>query len=326
MIFPNDVHRRTINSKKLLMQDKTVIIVELFLIANIACFFLFRFFFSNFLGLGNGWALVAQIVVFIAVGITIFRTVIFKEDEKMQELKDRQSDSFARYLHVRKDNIKQIVADKEHVSVFEYTNGCVTATMLFKFGSNDDRIANNTREVLQAIIHTICLYNFEFRTVTGPEIFLNSKEYKMHIAQINSVKDKRLLQSLRAVSNKSIKIANEESTADVFYLTIKSKAPGEQEQLEQIITEVLKLLKENITCFRSFEFLNIDSLLEFYRYFYGIEAIDLAMLKAIELSDVIDQDYAQLIKIYSLHSSDGKTYRMVDETSNQFATKERSIL
>lgn len=325
MIFPYDVHKRVVNSRRLLTQDKTAIFVQLFIILNIVCFFGLRFLFINFLGIGTGWALLVQLVLFIAIGILLFRVVIFKEDEKIQDYKDTQGDSFAKYLHVRKDNIATVDVCNQKVNVFEYTNGCVTATMLFKFGSNYDAVAKNTHDVLQAIYGIICLYNFEFSTVTMPEVFSNSIEYKRHIAQINSIKNKKLSLHLRAISNKSIQIANEQGNTDVLYLTIKSKIPGEKEQLSNIITEILKILHENVTCFRSFEFLNIDTLLEFYREFYHIDAIDLAMLKAIELSSNIEQDYSNLITLYSLQSTDGKSYKVTGDSVNKFKTKEREI-
>ena len=325
MIFPNDVHKRAANAHKLLAQDKNSIIMQIFIIANIICFFIFRFIFNTFLSLSTGWAILAQIVLFFVIGVMLFRFVIFKEDEKLQDYKDQQSDSFARYLHIRKDNIDITKINNESVSVLEYTNGSVMSTILFKFGSNDDNLARSTKEVLQAIYGVISSYNFEFRTVSLPEVFSNSKEYNKHLEQINCIKNKKLSYFLKRISEQSLTIANTSSSTNVLYLMIRSKIPGEKEQLICIIKEILKILLENVTCFRSIEFLNKDSLLEFFREFYGIEAIDLAMMKAIELSSDIENDYKKLITLYSLQSTDNKSYRVVNERDNQFVTKEREL-
>ena len=324
MIFPNDVHKRTVNARKLLAQDKNSIMIQLFFIANIICFFVLRFFFKSFLGLGTGWAIIAQLVLFTVLGIMIFRLVIFKEDEKLQEYQDRESDSFARFLHIRKDNIRQTNIANDNVCVFEYTNGCIMAPLCFKFGSNSDKIANITRHVLEEMFGLICSSNFEFRTITAPEIFNNSQEYKAHLRQINSIKNKKLSLHLRNISQQAIKNTKEYSNTDVLYVFIISKIPGELEQLESLLSQIIRLIRENNTCFRSMEFLDINKLLEFFREFYKIEAIDIAMMKAIELSTVITQDYSNLIKLFSLTSTDGRTYKIGDEPQ-RFRVDERPL-
>ncbi len=325
MVFPNNVHKRAANARKLLAQDRNSIIVQLFLIANVICFFVLKFFFNTFLGLGTSWALMAQLVLFLSIGVLIFRVAIFKEDEKLQEYQDRQSDSFARYLQVRKDNIEQAEIQDSLVHVFEYTNGCVTTTIQFKFGSNNDTVANNTKMVLETIYGLICSYNFEFRTDAGPEIFYNSREYKMHLKQINSISNKKLSLHLRRLSKEAADIADKESNTDALYITLKSKLPGEKAQLESLLGHIIRILSENITCFRSVDFLSIDQLIEFYREFYNIAAIDIAMMKAIELSSVITQDYTDLVKLFSLQSNDGKVYRVTNEINDPFRTKERQM-
>ena len=177
MIFPINVHRRAVNARKLVAQDKTAITVQLFVIANIGCFFLMKFLFGTFLGLGVGWAILAQLILFTAIGILIFRYIIFKEDEKIQEYNDEQTDSFARYLYVRKDNVTQLSCAEQAITAFEFTNGCLTTTMLFRFGSNNDAKAKSTYEVLNRMYGLISSYNFKFCTDTMPEVFTNSLEY-----------------------------------------------------------------------------------------------------------------------------------------------------
>ncbi|MCM1172510.1 MAG: hypothetical protein NC393_10325 [Clostridium sp.] len=326
MIFPDNVHKRAANAKKLLAQDKTAIVIQLFFIANIVLFFALRLLFTRFLGLSVLWALVTQLILFIAVGIVIFRVFIFREDEKIQEYQDQQGDSFARFLYVRKDNIRNTEVQGVSAKMFEYTNGCVMATIRFKFGSNDDVIAANTRRVLELIYGVISNYNFIFRTDTMTGSFENSKEYKKHLQQINSIADKELSFNLRLLSDTALKISKQQSNTDVLYLTITSKMPGDVEMLNSILNEIMKILSENVTCFREIAILGIDELLEFYRDFYNIEAIDLAMMKAIDLSTDLDKSYTHVMQLYSLRSTDGKTYRVNDDTvTDRFRTKERKL-
>lgn len=325
MIFPDNVHKRAMNSKKLLSQDKTALIIQLFFVGNIVCFFLFRFLFTKFLGLSTIWALVAQIVLFLALGIIIFRIAIFREDEKIQEYQDQQGDSFARFLYVRKDNMREISVQGRNAKIFEYTNGCVMATIRFKFGSNDDTKAANTRKVLETIYGVISSYNFIFRTDTMTEPFANSKEYKQHLQQINSITDKELSHNLRVISDIALKTAATKSNTDILYLTIYSKIPEDIEAIDGLLNEIIKLILNNVTCFREIMILGVDELLEFYREFYNIEAIDLAMMKAIDLSTNLDNDYSHLMHLYSLQSTDGKSYKVNNTDVDNFGTKERKL-
>lgn len=325
MIFPINVHRRAVNARKLVAQDKTAIIVQLFVIANIGCFFLMKFLFGTFLGLGIGWAILAQLILFTAIGILIFRYIIFKEDEKIQEYNDEQTDSFARYLYVRKDNVTQLSCAEQAIRAFEFTNGCLTTTMLFRFGSNNDAKAKSTYDVLNRMYGLISSYNFKFCTDTMPEVFTNSLEYKRHLAQINNIENKTLSLFLRKVSNEVLNTVDTSCNTDVLYLTITSKIPGEKDSLEQLLTDIIKLLQENVTCFRDVHFLTMDDLLEYYREFYGIQAIDLAMMKAIDLSNELGEEYNKLVHLYSLTAQDGTIYSAPHSMDRYFETKERKI-
>ena len=102
MIFPIDVHKRALNSRKLAASDRNTVIMQVFVVANIACFFILKYVFTTLLGMGTIWAVIAQIVLFISIGIALFRFVIFNEDEKLQEMRNADSDSFAKYIQVIK--------------------------------------------------------------------------------------------------------------------------------------------------------------------------------------------------------------------------------
>lgn len=149
MIFPIDVHKRALNSRKLAASDRNTVIMQVFVVANIACFFILKYVFTTLLGMGTIWAVIAQIVLFISIGIALFRFVIFNEDEKLQEMRNADSDSFAKYIQVRKEGETEIEVNNQKVNIFEYVNGQVFFTMLFRYGSNDDAKANNTKKIFQ---------------------------------------------------------------------------------------------------------------------------------------------------------------------------------
>jgi hypothetical protein len=58
-------------------------------------------------------------------------------------------------------------------------------------------------------------------------------------------------------------------------------------------------LEEYQTCFRLFGFLEKDEFVEFMKYYYGLEAIDLAMMK-------VSATTVDSIQIYQLFGDDGR--------------------
>ena len=287
MIFPIDVHKRALNSRKLAASDRNTVIMQVFVVANIACFFILKYVFTTLLGMGTIWAVIAQIVLFISIGIALFRFVIFNEDEKLQEMRNADSDSFAKYIQVRKEGETEIEVNNQKVNIFEYVNGQVFFTMLFRYGSNDDAKANNTKKIFQKIFNAVGNYNFVFRTAIGTENFANSLEFKRHIQKRNKIQDKNLALYLKRATNEALKMTEEECNTEV-------------------------------------KLLNLEELLEFYRWFYRIEAIDAAMMKALDLSNELEETYSNIVSVYRYHSKDGSTFKS-QALDSEFQLKERSI-
>ena len=292
MIFPIDVHKRALNSRKLAASDRNTVIMQVFIVANIACFFILKYVFTTLLGMGTIWAVIAQIVLFISIGIALFRFVIFNEDEK--------------------------------VNIFEYVNCQVFFTMLFRYGSNDDAKANNTKKIFQKIFNAVGNYNFVFRTAIGTENFANSLEFKRHIQKRNKIQDKNLALYLKRATNEALKMTEEECNTEVVYLTVQSTILYQKDEIEALLMIILRIIEDNLNAFREVKLLNLEELLEFYRWFYRIEAIDAAMMKALDLSNELEETYSNIVSVYRYHSKDGSTFKS-QALDSEFQLKERSI-
>lgn len=324
MIFPIDVHKRALNSRKLAASDRNTVIMQVFVVANIACFFILKYVFTTLLGMGTIWAVIAQIVLFISIGIALFRFVIFNEDEKLQEMRNADSDSFAKYIQVRKEGGNEIEVNNQKVNIFEYVNGQVFFTMLFRYGSNDDAKANNTKKIFQKIFSAIGNYNFVFRTAIGTENFANSLEFKRHIQKRNKIQDKNLALYLKRATNEALKMTEEECNTEVVYLTVQSTILYQKDEIEALLMVILRIIEDNLNAFREVKLLNLEDLLEFYRWFYRIEAIDAAMMKALDLSNELEETYSNIVSVYRYHSKDGSTFKS-QALDSEFQLKERSI-
>ena len=107
-IYPLDIYERVANRQKLVGADKTTFIVSLFLMANFFLFIILHRVLVIMAGLPMFVLVLVQLAIFIFFGIFIFRYVIFNEEAKMREYSDKNSDSFARFMHLRKDSTHEI--------------------------------------------------------------------------------------------------------------------------------------------------------------------------------------------------------------------------
>lgn len=325
-MYPIDVNKKVRNASKLSGSDKRVVFVQLFFLLSAVCFFILRLIFKNFLGITSFVPLIIlQLVISITVGTIVFRFLIFDENEKIQEYKNSEHDSFAKYMYLKKDSHSEQIMENKKVHLFEYINGTATCTIAFKFGATDDYRASQTKRVLQEIFHVILLNGFEVRTVSEPESFEYSKEVKRHIDTINATKDKDLALHLKSITNNILVESRERSNVDMIYLTIRTLSNYQKYDLESTIRNIINIIYSNYTAFRSVEFLDLDEILEFYRGFYNIKAIDLAMMRAIDLSEDLDKEYEALVKLYSLHSEDNHVFVLDNSIADVVTVNERRI-
>ena len=268
-----------------------------------------------------------QLAIFIFFSIFIFRYVIFNEEAKMREYSDKNSDSFARFMHLRKDSTHEIqVSRNAYVHAFEYDNGQATCTIRFKFGSNENYKANETKQCLEEAFKVLTNNNFTFRTVSDSENFKKSREFDNYIANVNATKYEDLKPHILAMSDEIIRVSLQECNVDQLYLSFQTASSYQLEDLEAVIKHLLKIFRGHITCFRQITFLDLSQTLDFYREFYSVEAIDLAMMKAIELSEGIDSNFSEIVKIISLKSNDGRVFKSDLNTDAILVTGEKKIV
>ena len=325
-IYPLDIYERVANRQKLIGADKSTFIISLFLMVNFFLFMILHRVLVIVMGLSMFVLILVQLAIFVFFGILIFRYVIFDEEAKMREYSDKNSDSFARFMHLRKDSTHEIqVSRNAYVHAFEYDNGQATCTIRFKFGSNENFKANETKQCLQEVFKVLTDNNFTFRTVSDAENFKKSREFDNYIANVNATKYKDLKPHILAMSDEILRVSLQECNVDQLYLSFQTASSYQLEDLEAVIKHLLKIFRGHVTCFRQITFLDLNQTIDFYREFYGVEAIDLAMMKAIELSEGIDSNFSEIVKVISLKSEDNKIFKTDINTDSILVTGERKI-
>lgn len=325
MVFPKDVHKKIQEQNKLAGDNKAQLIVALFVLGNVVCFFGLNFLFSMALPKAPfSLTVIVQVLITVLVGIAAFRFLIFDENEKKKEYKGQQSDSFMKYMYLRKDIHRTIDINNHGVNVFEFENGTAVCVIEFRFGSNDDAKAAGTEDLYQQMVKTISDYGFEFRFVVMPENFKTSNEFNQYINAVNDIQTPELKKTIMEYTDEVMGISYEQSNVDALYLMIRSASNYQSAELDPLLRRLVKLMLLSANSFRDITFLDINQLLEFYREFYGIAAIDLAMMRTIELSKDIEEDFSKIVQIYSLSDYDGRIYK-VKQGADMLAIKERLL-
>lgn len=324
MIFPQDVYKSTEESSKMVGENRLQLFIILFTFGSIGLFFVLLHVFQTYLHAGIKAVIVAQLVIMLVVGVTVYRFFVFREDEKKQEYENRNNDSFARYMFLQKDSRRDIDTRMETFHLFEYSNGAITCTLEFRYGSNDSGRSAMTKECLQHILHTLTLYGFDTRFTVMSEKFGDSRDFQSYMNTINAIQDIGLRKCNMAIAEEVLKMTDEYSNVDILYLTISARSSYQLEELRIALIDCFKKLKESATAFRSVRCLDLQEIIEFYRYYYNIQAIDLSMMRTIALTD-IENEFASVVKTVMLIGDSGAQYSNLKEVDKQLKTELRKI-
>lgn len=326
MIFPRDLNKRIRDKQKVAGDNQVQLFITIFTLANVFGFFILDWVNGTFLN-GSLWLTLAMMAVLnVVAGVFVFRFFIFDETAKMREFQGAEGDSFAKYMKVRKDVVHSVAVRSQSISVTEFNNGSMAFTIQLKFGSNDDFLAGQTKELLRSMYSIAHSYNLETRTVVSSEDFVRSAEYHQYVESINGIKEKILKNTLIALSEASIKRHQELCNTACVYFTVKSVQNYQRADLEDVLKNYIKLFGESVTALRSIKFLNNEELLDFFTEFYGVGAIDLSTTQAIELSKDLNESFNAVMKLYMLRDEEGHIYETNDGTVKKvFKLGEKAI-
>lgn len=324
MVYPENVDREMKNVGKLTGQSRTQVIIYGIITLSIISLFVLRSLFSRFFGLGFAWSIIAQLVITSSVLIFCFRFFVVKEDEKMEEYENSDSDSFVKFIKIRKDT-EQIIKLNNGlpISTFDFVNGNNFCIICFKFGENNAVKAEATRRALEMIFSTLYTNNLEHREFCMPENFENSVEYKRYVSQINSIEDKKLANHLMLVAREVLNFSKEYSNVDCIYMLISTKTSTQQLEMTAALNAVVNILDSSNTAFREYRFLNVDEVFEFYESFSGLEVIDISMIKALDTE--IDRDDLDSVSLYGVITTNNRRFINNSVLNPYFVVKERKL-
>lgn len=307
MIYPIDVHRQAQKSSKLPDSDKYKLIAGLFLIGCVILAFALHWLLGTFFQFPGIVATLATILAAIVMVILVFRFIIFQESSRMQEYEEQESDSFSKYVRIRRDSETTVqIAPNTQVQYFEYNNGNCVCTLQFKYGINDQTRSQTTEKVFAQIFHILAEYNLAYRTIDVVEDFEKSEEYDNYVYRLNSISDKKLARHLLRVANNVFDKCKEESVVPTVYLMIITSGEAQAADLDVVLRQIFSLCRSNLTAFRRIKCLDLQHFNEMCLEFYGLETIDLSIARKVsEVSAETQNVYSELISLYSISGSKG---------------------
>lgn len=324
MVFPNDINKK-INDKRRVAGDNAIqLYFTLFVLGNIIFFFIYSWVNLSFFGAGLWLPLLALVITNVFAGTLVFRFLIFDENAKIREVRGFDGDSIAKYIKIRKDLDHKLTVQDRKVHAMEFDNGSMAFIMEFKFGCNDDVIADQTKDVFDQLFSIAHADLLETRVCVMPENFGRSAEYLDYVKAINKVHKNKLRNALILISEAVMQKHREISNVSSIYFMVRSTASYQRSYLEDVLRNYIKILEESITAFRDVKFLDGEEVLSFFTEFYGVGAIDLSTTQAIDLAKDIDESYSSLVSVYAYETTDGKS--LINSSPVDFGSEEKEII
>lgn len=322
MIFPQDVHKVITQTNKIKGENEVHLYILLTVIGGGFLFFIIDFLLGNLFGAGLGVTILVFLVIALAIGFLVFRFKIFDEDAKKKEYEGQESDSFAKYMWLRKDTHTSTALRGNDVTIFEYVNGSAMCVIEMRFGSNNDEKAYGTRTIYEKLIQIAADNKLESRVISSQENFRNSEEFKEQIAAINRITNAKSARNVTmindAIIEQSVKLCN----VDIIYFMLRTTSNHQRYDLEIALKRIFSVMHGNINAFRSIKFLNPEELMEFYREFYKIAAIDLSMMRTMELTE-LNEEFDEIVQLLQVKTETGRVFNTRD--LNLVSCKETQI-
>ena len=311
MIFPQDVHKTITQSNKIAGDNKVQAILLVSILGSIGLFIVTDMILSSVFGTGLGTTIVVVLIIMAIIGIFVFRFFIFNEDAVKKEYEGQESDSFAKYMWLRKDIHTSTALRGNNVTVFEYINGTAMCIIEMRFGSNTDEKAYGTRNIYEKMIQIATDNKLESRVISAQENFRNSEEFKEQIAAINRIKDHKSARNVTmindAIIEQSVKLCN----VDIIYFMLRTTNNHQRYDLEIALKKIFSVIHSEISAFRSIKFLNPKELMEFYREFYKIAAIDLSMMRTMELAE-LNEEFDEIVQLLQVKTETDRVFNARD--------------
>ena len=319
--YPNDVDRITQKAGTVSDSEKLTTFIALFIMCNVGLGMILPQFVVK-MGGNVFLAILIQLLLNAVFGTTIFRFFVFKENDRVKEYKSYGQDSFSRYFKIGKEPVMEInVEGYGTVDVFGFTDtGMYMVALHLRYGSNNSEKDKKTKEALQDIFKVLCRANLAYTVVYSDEDFLESLEFKNYIKKINKgvYKDNML-----RIFNYAMEVSGR-SNVTATTILISTLRKHQIYELGVTLSNILTIANSNFNAFRSAEYLNFNQFVEFARDYYGLEVIDLSMVKTVAGGKHVLSDYLDRVNVYKIKTNRSR-YKNSSVVDDKIVTMSKEV-
>lgn len=307
MLFPQDVHKISSQASKLGGGEKARLVIGGIVVANFLIAVTILPFFTS-MGIHWLYPIGIQFLLTFFIGVFVFRIFIFKEDEKLIEYDEKLKDSFSKYYYLRNlDSTEPMEVGDVTVPVFEFDNGSLMTVIRFRFGANDADKSRSNRNVFTEIYNILGSNGLEFRQIISKEDFSSTPEAKRYLQDISGISDKKLAKSMMDIAHELYNMSDTYSNIDVIDLMIRTTYNYQKYELDRVLSKIFGTINESPAGFKIVSPLDKKELLDFFRKFYGLEAIDLSLMRVREETSLEDIKRT-MVEVYQIVDSEGRVY------------------
>lgn len=310
-IYPEEIDVKVQNAGKTSTEDKFKLFFSLLIGSDVVALFILP---SILKGIGGGLGL--SVIIILIANIFIFFTIgrygVFDEKSRLKEYKSYSDDSLGRFYKIRDENVKEITLyDEEVVKLYGFDDGSFMSCLCLRFGYNGEENMDFTFQSLVNVFRSLSFSDIEFRTLVSREDFLETDEYSDYVNKLNDAEFKKLAAFQMRVLDVATRIAEKESNVSVIHLVMRF-TDSQSYEAAQILYEVKRLARSSMNGFRSAQYIDFKTYVNVVRKYYGLEVVDLAMLKVAEPTEDELYDILQAIKVSKVNADNGSVYKPED--------------
>lgn len=305
MIYPHNIHNIEKNAGKTTISERVGLGIFTYVFANLILFYSVFEPMAKKVGVPIWCILLGQALFSIITGIGIFRKFVIKEDDNIKEYEASKSDSLARYYYVRKDSASILKINNDlNINIYEYSNSNFMFVMKLRYGSNDKEKSDNTFNLFTSIFNILNKNNLEYRTYNMRERYEDSSECDNLKRSVANIEQDKLQNLMLRITENMLNYSYEKSDLYCTNIVISTRNAFQFYDIQSVLIRILGIISTTKSCIRSVEFLNENAIRALFREYYGLEAIDLSMLKAIEPSVELLRKYRKVIQLYKMVDSE----------------------
>lgn len=322
VVFPQDVDRLVTDARTMSGGEKAKAYFGIIIGANIGISFISVPFFTQ-LGVPTWVPLLAQTILSLMLFIFIYRMFVFKENEKMQEISDGLTDSFSKYCYLRNMDTGEVIkASNRDIKLFELDNGATVFYLRFLYGEVSDKKSIGTRDLYEQLFRIFGEYRVDVNSVVSEEVFEDSNEHAMLLHQVSSIDDPKLSRIMQETTRRILEDTNDLACVDCVTLRIKTRVGYQRYIIDEMMNRVFSEIDKSTNSFRSVQVLMKEELLDYFKSFYRLSAIDLASMK-IRVSKGEDDSFRKYVQILSIIDEHGVTRTRKSLESNEIRIAKR---